>query len=403
MEDIATVVDIKGGDIESLAEFARRERIDLTVVGPEAPLVDGIVDHFQRMKLRVFGPSKAAAQLEGSKAFAKEFMRRNHIPTASFAIFEDFDEARRFIAASDGPLVVKADGLAAGKGVIVCSDAAEAEAAARLMMLDRAFGEAGRRVVIERRLNGTEISLMAFCDGKTVAAMIPVRDHKAAFDGDRGPNTGGMGAYGPAHLSDEFVLDEIVEGVLQRTVEGMASEGHPYVGVLYAGMMMTDNGPSVLEYNCRFGDPETQVVLPLLGTDIIDVIGASLAGQLELEPLKWRDMYCVCVILASEGYPGAVKTGRPINGRLNTNTGELFRFHAGTARQQGGVVTAGGRVLGICARAASHERAVANAYAELEHITFEGAHFRTDIGLRQGQVLRQRRQPTERRPRRMHS
>lgn len=397
--DVATLVDIPATDIDQLVEFARRERIDLTVVGPEAPLVAGIVDRFDEAKLRVYGPSKAAARLEGSKAFAKEFMRRHHIPTGPFAVFDDFDEARRFIHDSEGQLVVKADGIAAGKGVMVCNDPSEAEEAARQMMRERAFGQAGERIVIERKLAGEEVSLMGFCDGHRVVPMIPARDYKPVFDGDRGPNTGGMGAYAPARLPEEFDIDEVCESVLQTAVDGMAAEGTPYVGVLYAGLMLTDAGPRVLEFNCRLGDPETQVVLPLLGTDLIDVIGASLAGQLDLEPVKWRDAYCTCVILASAGYPAAPQTGKPISGPLKTDSGDVFRFHAGTMREGGKTVTAGGRVLGVCARASSHESAVANAYTEVERISFDGMHYRTDIGVRQGQVARprQRRQTPDRR------
>lgn len=401
--DVATLVDIAASDIDGLLGFAQREKIDLTVVGPEAPLVAGIVDRFRDAKLRIYGPGQAAARLEGSKAFAKEFMRRHHIPTGPFAIFDDFDEARRFIAESEGQLVVKADGIAAGKGVIVCNDPADAETAARQMMREQVFGAAGSRIVVERKLIGEEVSLMGFCDGQRVVPMIPARDYKPIYDGDRGPNTGGMGSYAPARLPDEFDVDDICENVLQTAVEGMAAEGTPYVGILYAGLMLTDAGPRVLEFNCRFGDPETQAVLPLLGTDIVDIIGASLAGQLDLEPVKWRDLYCTCVILASAGYPGAPEKGKPISGPLKTDSGEVFRFHAGTARSDGQTVTSGGRVLGVCARASTHEGAVANAYTEIERITFDGMQYRTDIGVRKGPVSRprQRRQTPDRRSKKM--
>lgn len=395
--EIASIVDLKATDAKGLIDFARREGIDLTVVGPEAPLVAGIADQFAGAKLRVFGPSAAAAELEGSKAFAKQFMRRHRIPTAPFAVFDSFDRAQEFIRKSEGALVVKADGLAAGKGVMLCRNPDEAVAAVKKVMVERAFGAAGERVVIEGRLSGDELSVMAFSDGKHIAPMIPARDHKAVYDGDRGPNTGGMGAYAPALHIDEPLLDEITEGVLQRAVDGMAMEGVPYVGMLYAGLMITDTGPQVLEFNCRFGDPETQVVLPLLKTDLVDVIGATLAGQLQMEPLAWRDEFCVCVVMASRGYPGKYDVGTPISGPLQTSSKDILRFHAGTARSAEGIVSSGGRVLGVCARAASHEGAVAKAYSQVEEIHFKGAHYRSDIGLRHAQRSRNRRSGADRR------
>jgi phosphoribosylamine--glycine ligase len=395
--EIASPVEIKHSDADKLIEFAQRERIDLTVIGPEAPLVAGLADRFAREKLRVFGPSAAAAKIEGSKSFAKEFMRRHHIPTAPFAVFDSFEKAEEFVSASDGALVVKADGLAAGKGVLLCRNTEEATAAVKKVMVERAFGAAGERVVIESRLEGEELSLMAFSDGKNIAPMVPARDYKAAHDGDRGPNTGGMGAYAPAMQVEDPLYEEIVENILQRTVDGMAAEGTPYVGVLYAGLMLTDAGPRVLEFNCRFGDPETQVVLPLLKTDLVDVMGATLAGQLPLEPLTWHDQICVCVVMASRGYPGKYDVGVPINGALQTASKDTFRFHAGTKRDGDGVVTSGGRVLGVCARAATHESAVAKAYAQVENIHFKGAHYRSDIGLRQGHKPSGRRSAKDRR------
>jgi phosphoribosylamine--glycine ligase len=294
-------------------------------------------------------------------------------------------------------LVVKADGLAAGKGVLLCRNSEEAIAAVKKVMVERAFGAAGERVVIESRLEGEELSLMAFSDGKHIAPMVPARDYKAVHDGDRGPNTGGMGAYAPAMQVEDPVYEEIVETVLQRTVDGLAAEGTPYVGVLYAGLMLTDAGPRVLEFNCRFGDPETQVVLPLLATDLVDVIGATLAGQLHMEPLSWRDQICVCVVLASRGYPGKYDVGVPITGSAQTSSKDNLRFHAGTKRDGDRVVTSGGRVLGVCARAATHESAVAKAYGQVEEVHFKGAHYRTDIGLRQGHKPRSRRPAKDRR------
>ncbi len=394
--EIASAVSIKPSETAQLADFARREGIDLTIVGPEGPLVGGIVDVFTSERLRIYGPNAAAAQLEGSKSFAKEFMRRHHIPTAPFSIFDDPASAVRFIHECEGPLVVKADGLAAGKGVIVCEHTEDAEAAVKQIMVDKAFGKAGDRIVIERRLAGQERSVMAFTDGRFVAPMLAARDYKAALDGDQGTNTGGMGAYAPALPLDDPLMAEIQRDIFQPVIDGMAAEGHPYVGVLYAGLMLTESGPRVLEFNCRFGDPETQVVMPLLDTDLIDIIGASLAGQLELVPLEWRDEVCVCVCLASKGYPGRYETGVPLTGPLQTESGGLFRFHAGTSQGSGGVVTAGGRVLGICARSSSHEGAVAAAYAGVERTQFKGAHHRTDIGSRPAEMHRIRRSVMER-------
>ncbi|HUU45592.1 MAG TPA: phosphoribosylamine--glycine ligase [Acidobacteriota bacterium] len=390
--EVAEIVALAPTDLSGLAEFAQHEQIDLTVVGPEAPLAEGIVDEFLRRKLRIFGPTRAAAQLEGSKAFAKEFLRRHFIPTAPYRIFDRADEALRFAGSSDGPLVVKADGLAAGKGVIICRDAAETKAAVKKIMVERAFGTAGERIVIESFLKGDELSVMAFADGRRVALMVPSRDYKRAQDGDRGPNTGGMGAYAPSRPIDDDVMVEIRETILEPIINGMAEDGTPYSGVLYVGLMMTDSGPRVLEINCRFGDPETQVVLPLLETDIMDVMGACLAGQLIMEPLSWRDEFCTCVVLASRGYPGKYEKGVVIEGKARTANNGTFCFHAGTARdEQRALVTAGGRIMGLCARAATHEGAVAAAYAAVEGIRIKGAHYRTDIGVRSSHALIARR------------
>ena len=397
--EIARQLDIKPTDTKRLIEFARREQIDLTVVGPEDPIAGGIVDAFRREKLRAFGPTAAAARLEGSKSFAKEFMRRHHIPTAPFSVFENADEAIRFVQESEGPLVVKADGLAGGKGVIVCNSPDEAEAAVKRIMVEHAFGVVGDRIVIERRLIGQELSVMAFSDGRNVAMMLPARDYKPVLDGDRGSNTGGMGAYAPAIRLDDPILEDIEQSVIRKTIDGMASEGTPYSGVLYAGIMLTEAGPRVLEFNCRFGDPETQVVLPLLKTDLIDVMGAVLAGQLDMEPLEWREEVCACVILTSKGYPGKYETGTPITGTIKTESDGVLRFHAGTVSGPGGVVTSGGRVMGVCARSVSHEGAIASAYDGVERVQFKGAHYRTDIGLRPAEMHRLRRPPAERRAR----
>jgi len=393
--EIAALVDLPDHDTRGLADFARRERVDLTLVGPERPLADGIVDGFQREKLRIFGPTAAAAQLESSKVFAKEFMRRHSIPTASFRTFDRSDDALRFVAQSTGPMVVKADGLAAGKGVIICPNLDEAQAAVNKIMVERVFGTAGERIVIERMLVGEELSVMAFADGERAVPLLPARDYKRAYDGDNGPNTGGMGAYAPAKDREDDVLEEVVDHILTPTVRGMKAEGMPFVGILYAGVMLTDSGPRVLEFNCRFGDPETQAVLPLLKTDLIDVIGAALAGQLDMEPLSWLDEFCAGVILAARGYPGRYEGGVLIEGDTQTFNSGIFCFHAGTTRDSAQrLVSSGGRILGVFARAATHEGAVAASYAAVERISIKGAQYRTDIGLRTRQAPRPRRTET---------
>ncbi|HEX9750832.1 MAG TPA: phosphoribosylamine--glycine ligase [candidate division Zixibacteria bacterium] len=401
IRDVAQIIDISATDIPSLISLAERETIDLTIVGPEAPLAAGIVDDFRRHGLRIFGPTMAAARLESSKVFAKEFMRRHFIPTAPFQVFDNPDEALKFIAAAERSLVVKADGLAAGKGVFVCRDSGEARAAVETIMVKRAFGDAGNRIVIERVLDGEEMSVMAITDGERLELLVPARDYKRLYDGDRGPNTGGMGSYAPSRPLDDELLAEVKETILEPTLAALKAEGFPYSGVLYAGLMVSEAGPRVLEFNCRFGDPEAQAVLPLLKTDIVDVIGAAMAGRLDAEPLAWRDEYCVCVVLAARGYPGAPDKGVPIEGKVSTqNGGSSFCFHAGTVRDANGMlVTDGGRLLGMVARSDTHEAAVAAAYAALEGVRVKGGHFRTDIGVRSG-TFAARRRPDARRRRR---
>ncbi|MBI3872105.1 MAG: phosphoribosylamine--glycine ligase [candidate division Zixibacteria bacterium] len=391
--ELATIVELPDHDLRGLVDFARKERIDLTVVGPERPLAEGIVDEFAREKLRVFGPTASAARLESSKVFAKEFMRRHYIPTTPYRAFDRSDEALKFVAESSGPLVVKADGLAAGKGVIVCRNSDEAHLAVKKIMVERAFGSAGERIIVERLLIGEEMSVMAFADGTHVVPMIPARDYKRAQDGDEGPNTGGMGAYAPARSMEDDLFQEIYDHILEPAVRGMKTEGSPFVGILYAGLMLTDVGPRVLEFNVRFGDPETQVVLPLLKTDLVNVIGAALAGQLDWEPLSWREDVCAGVILTARGYPGRYEGGVPIEGEVRTMNNGVFCFHAGTARDgAGGLASSGGRILGLFARSATHEGAVAAAYAAVERVRIKGAQYRTDIGLRVRRVVRQRRE-----------
>lgn len=395
ISEVATVVNITDRSNRSLVEYARREAIDLTIVGPEQPLAEGIVDDFQAAGLRIFGPTKAAAQLESSKVYAKEFMRRHAIPTAPFQVFDKSEDALRFITNSDGPLVVKADGLASGKGVVVCRSKDEAQAAVKTIMVERLYGSAGDRIIIERALVGEELSVMAFADGTRATAMIPARDYKRLEDGDKGPNTGGMGAYAPARTVEDDVLEEIADRILSRTVEGMRADGVPFTGILYAGLMMTEEGPKVLEFNCRFGDPETEVVLPLLKTDLVDAIGASLAGQLQMEPLEWRDEYCAGVVLTARGYPGRYEGGVPIDGSTATEQGNVFCFHGGTSHDASGkLVSSGGRILGVYVRASTHEGAVASAYSAVDRIRIKNAHHRTDIGLRTKRIMRPRRLET---------
>lgn len=374
----AKCVGIGAEDIPSLLDFARRERIDLTVVGPEAPLCAGIADAFAGAGLRVFGPSKAAAELEGSKVFAKEIMKKYGIPTARFAVFDEPAAARSYIARTGAPCVVKAEGLAAGKGVIVAGSEEEALAAVEEIMVKKAFGRAGNRVVIEECLEGEEVSVLAFTDGRTVVPMVSSQDHKRVYDGDRGPNTGGMGAYAPAPVYTPKVHERTLEEILIPTVRAMREEGRPYRGVLYAGLMVTGEGPKVLEFNVRFGDPEAQPVLALLESDLVEIMESVLEERLADTEIKWRDGAAVCVVLASGGYPGSYETGKVISG-LDDMPPEVLVFHAGTAESGGRVVTAGGRVLGVTAAAGDIASAVKAAYDAVEKINFEGMHYRRDI------------------------
>lgn len=378
---IAEVVKLEDGSITGMADFAQTIGADLTIIGPEAPLVAGIVDEFEVRGLRVFGPSKAAAQLEGSKAFAKAFMERHSIPTAEYRVFEDLVEAREYIHSADIPLVVKADGVAAGKGVFVTETHDEALSALETIMEERAFGEAGNKVIIEEKLQGEEATLLAFSDGYTVVPMVSSQDHKAVYDGDEGPNTGGMGAYSPAPVVTPELLDKVMEDILIPVVEGMREEGRLYKGVLYAGLMIKDGQPKVLEFNARFGDPEAQVVLPRLETDLVDVMEAVISGKLHEIELKWSEDVALCVILASGGYPGSYETGKVISG-LEDISGLpwLTAFHSGTSSKDGRILTSGGRVLGLTALGEDINQAIERAYEAVGKVGFQGMHFRKDIG-----------------------
>jgi phosphoribosylamine--glycine ligase len=381
----STNVAIQADDIEKLVTFASEQQIDLTVVGPEAPLAAGIVDTFKAAGLRAFGPSQAAAQLESSKAFSKAFMQRHHIPTAAYGAFTDYDSAAAFVRGFGKPVVVKADGLAAGKGVVVCDTVEDALHALQRILIDSEFGAAGTQVVIEERLTGTEVSVLAFCDGQDVIVVPPARDHKRVFDHDEGPNTGGMGAYALGDLQQALlspeVLQEVKETVLLPTVRGMKQEGITYQGVLYAGLMLTADGIRVLEFNARFGDPETQVILPLLKADLVDVLQACIDGNLSTidEQNLWYKEACAGVVMASGGYPGEYAKGLVVNGLEAIE--QAVVFHAGTTTNtEGHTVTAGGRVLAVVARRDTLDAALNTAYAAVEQIHFEGAHYRKDIG-----------------------
>ena len=379
----ARCVDIPAGRIEALADFARSEGIGLTVVGPEVPLNDGIVDTFRAEGLPIFGPRRAAARLEGSKVFAKEIMTRAGVPTAPYRAFDAAAEAKAYIGETGAPMVVKADGLAAGKGVIVCATRDEAMEAVDRILVERAFGEAGDRVVVESCLQGEEASFIAFTDGEQVVPMPSSQDHKAAYDGDRGPNTGGMGAYSPAPVVTGALRDRVLEEIMIPTVRAMAAEGTPIQGILYAGLMIGEAGPQVLEFNCRFGDPETQPILARMESDIVPVLEAVAAGDLSGVEIAWDPRPAVCVVMASGGYPGRYEKGRPIRGLEAAGTLEdVVVFHAGTARSGEEIVTAGGRVLGVTALGDTVAAAIERAYEAVGLITWEGVHYRTDIGRR---------------------
>jgi phosphoribosylamine--glycine ligase len=377
----ARCVAIKADDLDGLLAFARQERIDLTVVGPEQPLALGIVDAFQAQGYSIFGPTKAAADLEASKAFAKELMAKHGIPTARFRVFDDPVAARGFCRELGSPLVVKADGLAQGKGALVCRSLPEADRAVSLCLEERAFGRAGERVVVEEFLEGEEASFFALTDGERVLPLGAAQDHKTVFDDDQGPNTGGMGAYSPPPVLDARVQDEVMKQIVIPTVNAMAAVGRPYRGVVYAGLMITRQGPKVLEFNCRFGDPETQVVLPRLDADLLPLLAAVARGEGLPASVAWRSDAAVCVVMASGGYPGEYETGKPIAGIEEAEAiPDATVFHAGTRMQDGTLVTAGGRVLGVTARGRDIPVAIERAYEAAGRICFEGMHYRKDIG-----------------------
>lgn len=379
MSDCAELVGIDWEQSDHLIRFLKDNQVDLVVVGPEAPLVAGLADVLNKAGIPVFGPSKAAAQLEGSKVFAKDLMKKYNIPTAAYGVFHKVDEAKEFIAQTGTPIVVKADGLAAGKGVVVAMTTEEANAAVEDMLSGNRFGDAGSTVVIEEFMEGEEASLLAFVDGKTVVPMIASQDHKRIFDGDKGPNTGGMGTYAPAPVLTDALRDEAMKTILEPMVEAMQKEGMPYVGCLYAGLMITFQGPKVVEFNARFGDPETQVVLPLLDSDLGQIMMACATGTLITDMVKWKDSSAACVILASKGYPETASKGDIIHGDIKQYDTTIV-FHSGTKLVGDEYVTNGGRVLGVVGLCKDLRTALDRAYGRIEHIDFEGMQYRTDIG-----------------------
>ncbi|WP_101912151.1 phosphoribosylamine--glycine ligase [Megasphaera vaginalis (ex Bordigoni et al. 2020)] len=380
MAEFAECVAVPLADLDGIAAYCEKEGVDLVVVGPEVPLTEGLADRCRARGLAVFGPNQAAAQLEGSKVFAKSLMKKYHIPTAAYETFTDEKAAVDFIRNGSAPVVVKADGLAAGKGVVVAQTVEEAVAAVKSMMGDKIFGESGGRVVVEECMTGEEVSLLAFVDGKTIVPMISAQDHKRIFDHDEGPNTGGMGAYAPAPVLTEALRQTVMDTILVPTVAALATEGITYQGCLYAGLMITEDGPKVVEFNCRFGDPETQAVLMLLDGDLAEIMYACTQGTLQPEMVNWKAGAACCVIMASQGYPASSHKGDRINGLEAAAAAGAVVFHSGTQKRDDSYVTNGGRVLGVTAEGPSLQAAIDKAYAAVAEISFDGQQVRHDIG-----------------------
>ena len=381
IEEYAECVPIGAMEFEKLAAFAKEKEIDLTVVGMDDPLVGGIVDVFEKEGLRVFGPRKNAAVLEGSKAFSKDLMKKYGIPTAAYENFDDPDKALAYLETAEFPIVLKADGLALGKGVLICNTLEEAKDGVREIMLDKHFGAAGNRMVIEEFMTGREVSVLSFVDGKTIKCMTSAQDHKRALDGDQGLNTGGMGTFSPSPFYTPEIDEFCQKHIYQPTVDAMAAEGRPFKGVIFFGLMLTEKGPKVLEYNARFGDPEAQVVLPRMKNDIVDVFEACIDGTLDQIDLQFEDNAAVCVVLASGVYPVSYEKGFPIEGLENLKGRDgVYVFHAGTRKENGRFVTNGGRVLGVTATGPDLKAARANAYEAVKQVSFEKAYCRSDIG-----------------------
>lgn len=373
-------ISMDAGDHDEILRFCKEKQIDLVIIGPEIPLAGGLVDSLSAEDVRCFGPKQAAAQIEASKVFAKDFMARHHIPTARYATFHQLNEAIRYLESVAYPIVIKASGLAAGKGVILPDTFEEAKSVLENIFVEKTFGDAGNEVVIEERLSGQEVSLMAFTDGTTIIPMLPAQDHKRLLDHDEGPNTGGMGAYAPAPIFTADMMNEAMDSVLKPAINGMQIEGNPFVGVLYAGLILTDNGLSVLEFNSRFGDPETQVILPLLETDLLDIANACVDGTLADINIRWKNGAAVCVVMAGKGYPEKVESGKQI--KFSPLPENVICFHAGTKLENDGVISSGGRVLGLTAWANDIASAIDTVYSNMKNISFEGMNYRRDIGHR---------------------
>ena len=381
IEEYAECVDIKAMEFDKLVAFAKEKEIDLTIIGMDDPLVGGIVDAFEAEGLRVFGPRKNAAIIEGSKAFSKDLMKKYGIPTAAYENFYNKEEALAYLETAKMPIVLKADGLALGKGVLICNTLEEAKEGVKTIMEEKKFGDAGNKMVIEEFMTGREVSVLAFCDGKTVKCMTSAQDHKRAKDGDQGLNTGGMGTFSPSPFYTKEVQDFCEKNIYQKTIDAMAQEGRPFTGILFTGLMLTQDGPKVLEYNARFGDPEAQVVLPRMKNDIIEVMEACIDGRLDEIELEFEDNAAVCVVLASEGYPVSYEKGYVIEGLDSFKEKEgYYCFHAGTKKTEKGIVNSGGRVLGITAKGTDLKEARKNAYEATKWVRFANKYMRNDIG-----------------------
>jgi len=378
IKELAELVNIKADDVDGLLNFAKENKIDLTVVGPEVSLVKGIVDIFQQKGLKIFGPTKELSMLEGSKVFAKEAMTKFGLPTADFKVFDDPKDAKKYLNEKGAPIVVKADGLAAGKGVIVAKTVEEAETAIEDIMVKKIFGSAGDRLILEDCLEGEEASILVFSDGKNIAPLVSAQDHKRIFDNDEGPNTGGMGAYSPAPVVSGEIFNDIIDKVFRPMITGLAKQGKYYKGVLYGGLMMTKHGPMVLEFNVRFGDPETQAILPRLKSDLVDVAIACTEGSLDKINLEWDERSCLCIVAASKGYPGSYEKHKKISGLEDVKDGMVF--HAGTVSENGNIFTNGGRVLSVAGLGSDIKSAKLKAYEAAGKIKFDGIYYRKDIG-----------------------
>lgn len=381
--EIAELVPIGAMEFDKLAEFAKTNDIGLTVIGMDDPLVGGIVDKFEAEGLRVFGPRENAAIIEGSKAFSKELMKKYNIPTAAYETFDDYDKALEYVKKGDFPVVLKADGLALGKGVLICNNIEEAEAGLNTIMVDKKFGDSGNKVVIEEFLTGQEMSVLSFCDGKTIVPMVSAQDHKRALDGDKGLNTGGMGTFSPSRYYTQEIADECMETIFKPTVEALNKEGRTFKGIIFFGLMLTPKGMRVIEYNARFGDPETQVVLPRLKSDLLEIFEACVDGTLDSVNVEWEDNGTACVVLASGGYPESYQKGYEITGLEEAKkASDILVFHAGTALKEGKFVTNGGRVLGITGIGKNLDEAIKIAYDGVKLVDFKDKHYRKDIGVK---------------------